>query len=93
MLLCRVVGRVSADRRAPELRGRRLELLETVDRRLEGTGRRYVAVDDLGAAEGQLVLTASAASARLAEGLADLPVDLAVVAVLDAPPACLGGAA
>jgi microcompartment protein CcmK/EutM len=92
MLLCRVVGRVSSDRRAPDLAGRRLDLLETVDRRLAGTGRRYVAVDALGAAEGQLVLTAAAASARLAEGLDGLPVDLAVVAVLDGPPACLGGA-
>ena len=34
MLLCRVVGRVSSDRRASELDGRRLDLLETVDRRL-----------------------------------------------------------
>jgi len=91
VLLCRVIGRVSSDRRAPELDGRRLDLLETVDRRLVGTGRRYVAVDELGAAEGQLVLTAAAASARLAAGLADVPVDLAVVAVLDAAPACLGG--
>jgi ethanolamine utilization protein EutN len=91
MLLCRVIGRVNADRRAPELQGRRLGLLETVDRSLAGTGRRYVAVDELGASEGQLVLTAAAASARLAAGLADLPVDLAVIAVLDAPPACLGG--
>jgi ethanolamine utilization protein EutN len=91
VLLCRVIGRVSSDRRAPELAGRRLDLLETVDRRLVATGRRYVAVDELGAAEGQLVLTAAAASARLAADLADVPVDLAVVAVLDAPPACLEG--
>jgi microcompartment protein CcmK/EutM len=91
MLLCRVVGRVTAPRRVGELQGRRLELLETVGADLRGTGRRYVAVDALGAADGQLVLTAAAASARLAEGLDDLPVDLAVVAVLDAAPACLGG--
>jgi microcompartment protein CcmK/EutM len=92
VLLCRVVGRVTAPRRAGELQGRRLDLLEPVDRGLRGTGRHYVAVDGLGAAEGQLVLTATAASARLAEDLHGLPVDLAVVAVLDAAPPCLGGA-
>ena len=93
MLLCRVSGGSRPTGGASELAGRRLDLLETVDRRLAGTGRRYVAVDALGAAEGQLVLTAAAASARLVEGLDGLPVDLAVVAVLDGPPACLGGAA
>jgi microcompartment protein CcmK/EutM len=82
---------VTAPRRVAELQGRRLDLLETVDRALHGTGRRFVAVDALGAADGQLVLTASAAGARLAEGLEDLPVDLAVVALLDAAPPCLGG--
>ena len=37
----------------------RFVLLETVDRDGRGRGRRYVAVDALGAAEGQLVVTAA----------------------------------
>jgi microcompartment protein CcmK/EutM len=85
MLLARVVGRVDASRRLDAVRPLRLELLETVDRDGTGTGRTFVAVDDLGAAPGQLVVTTSAASARMLPGLAGVPVDLAVVAILDAP--------
>lgn len=84
MLLARVVGRVDASRRLEGVAPLRLELVETVDRAGRGTGRRFVAVDDLGAAAGQLVVTTSAASARMLPGLQGLPIDLAVVAVLDA---------
>jgi microcompartment protein CcmK/EutM len=84
MLLARVVGRVDASRRIESVRPLRLELVETVDRKGAGTGRRFVAVDDLGAAPGQLVVTTSAASARMLRGLQGVPIDLAIVAVLDA---------
>ncbi len=77
MLLARVIGRVDCARRADGLDPFRFDLLETV-----GDGRRYVAVDTLGAAQGQLVVTTSAAAARMVEGVGRVPVDLAVVALL-----------
>jgi microcompartment protein CcmK/EutM len=85
MLLARIVGRVDAAQRLAALAPCRLDLVETVDASGAGTGRRYVAVDTLGAAPGSLVVTASAAAARMVATLADSPVDLAVIAVLDQP--------
>jgi ethanolamine utilization protein EutN len=83
VLLARVTGRVSAPVRAEGLDPCRLVLVETVDREGRGRGRRYVAVDGLGAREGQLVVTTSAAAARMLDGLSGKPIDLAVVAILD----------
>jgi ethanolamine utilization protein EutN len=42
-----------------------------------------VAVDTVGAGEGQTVFTAAAGSARAARGLDGRPVDLAVVGIVD----------
>ncbi len=82
-MLCRVTGRVSAAERTPAIDGLRLLVLEPVDRDGAGRGRSWVAVDRLGAREGQLVVTTAAAAARMSGGLADRPVDLAIVAILD----------
>jgi ethanolamine utilization protein EutN len=78
MLLARVVGRVNAARRIEALEPHRLLVVRT-----ERTGRHYVAVDTHGAVPGELVVTTSAAAARMCERLEGVPVDLCVVAVLD----------
>lgn len=83
MLVCRVIGRVGAARRLGSLDGQRLVVLEQVRRDGVGCGHRWVAVDRLGASEGQLVVTASAAAARMTDGLDGLPVDLSTLAILD----------
>ena len=80
MLLARVVGRVNSARRVESLDPLRLLVVRT-----ERTGRHYVAVDTHGAVPGELVVTTSAAAARMCEHLQGVPVDLAVLAVLDDP--------
>lgn len=47
------------------------------------TGRAIVAIDTMGAGEGQLVLIVQGSSARLAEGFNKLPVDAVVVGLVD----------
>ena len=42
-----------------------------------------IAIDTLGAGEGELVMLAQGSSARQAEGLKQLPVDAAVVGLID----------
>jgi ethanolamine utilization protein EutN len=49
----------------------------------QATGRAIVAVDRIGAGEGELVLIVQGSSARLAEGLANAPIDAAVVGLID----------
>jgi ethanolamine utilization protein EutN len=51
--------------------------------RLDVTGRAIVALDAVGAGEGQLVLIVQGSSARLAEGYNKLPVDALVVGIVD----------
>jgi microcompartment protein CcmK/EutM len=47
------------------------------------TGRAIVAMDTLGAGEGQLVLITQGSSARLAEGCNKVPTDAVVIGIVD----------
>ena len=82
-ILARVLGLVVASPKATELEGVRFAVLQPLDARLEPRGRPVVAVDTVGAGDGQMVFTAAAASARAARGLDGRPVDLAVVGIVD----------
>ncbi len=49
----------------------------------EVTGRAIVALDMIGAGEGQLVLIVQGSSARMAEGCREAPTDAVVVGIVD----------
>ena len=49
----------------------------------EPTGRAIVALDRVGAGEGQLVLITQGSSARMAQGCGDAPIDAVVVGIID----------
>jgi ethanolamine utilization protein EutN len=83
VLVARVSGIVVATPKADELDGLRLAVLTPIGADGQPRGTPAVAVDTLGAAEGQLVFAVSAAPARAVRGLSDRPVDLAVVGILD----------
>lgn len=51
--------------------------------RLEPTGRAIVALDRIGAGQGQLVLVVQGSSARMAEGCGDAPTDAAIIGIVD----------
>ena len=83
MQLARVVGTVVATRKDPKLGGATLLLVENCD--LEGRGRGVflVAVDAVGAGEGEIVLHASGSSARQTTATDGRPVDCAIMAIVD----------
>jgi ethanolamine utilization protein EutN len=83
MLLAEVVGLVVPTPRTGELDGVRFAVLQPLGADRGPRGTRLVAVDTVGAAEGNMVITASAGSARAANGMAARPVDLAVVGIVD----------
>lgn len=83
MVLARVTGLVVATPKAGELDGVRFAVLQPLGSDLGDRGRPLLAVDTVGAAEGQLVLTAAAGSARAASGMTGRPVDLAVIGIVD----------
>lgn len=49
----------------------------------EVTGRAIIAVDTIGAGEGQLVLITQGSSARMAEGFKTTPVDAVIIGIVD----------
>ena len=89
MILARVTGSVVATQKLATLTGRKLLVIEPmrVDEKtqseLRSTGRTLVAVDALGAGEGELVLVVQGSSARLTPETQDVPVDAVVIGIVD----------
>ena len=83
MLLGKVVGTVVATRKEPELVGLRLLLVRELDNAYAATGKLIVAVDAVGAGDGEVVLFAAGSSARLTSATKDRPVDHVIMAIVD----------
>ena len=83
MILARVVGTVVATRKDERLHGSKLLLVQPVTPDGEARGGPLVAVDTVDAGAAETVLIVSGSSARMAEGLADRPVDAAIVGIVD----------
>ncbi len=89
MFLARVEGSVVATKKDASLSGRRLLLLrpQLVDERNPATFRQgqntIVAVDTIGAGEGDMVLFSQGSSARLAADLGDCPIDAVIIGIVD----------
>lgn len=89
MFLARVEGSVVATKKDAAMSGRKLLILrpQLVDdkdptRFRPGTNT-VIAVDSVGAGEGELVLFCQGSSARLAPGLREAPVDAVVIGIVD----------
>lgn len=83
MLLARVVGTVVATRKEPELEGLKLLVLRPCDSSGNPTGAPVVAIDAVGAGNGEVVLYVSGSSARQTAVTRDRPVDATVMAIVD----------
>ncbi len=83
MHLGRIAGNVVCTRKVPELEGFKLLLVEqeTVDGKPKGTY--VVAVDVVGAGDGERVLLVQGSSARQTRKTDRKPVDAAVVGIVD----------
>jgi microcompartment protein CcmK/EutM len=81
--LGRVVGTLVASRKEPLMEGMKLLIVRQLDADNADTGGYVVAVDAVGAGEGEIVLYASGSSARQTEITRDRPVDAVVMAIVD----------
>ena len=84
MILARVVGTVVATRKDPRLVSSKLLIARPMDPHGKPMGNYLVAVDTVDAGVGERVLIVSGSSARMASGLKDMPVDAAIVGIVDA---------
>jgi ethanolamine utilization protein EutN len=93
MFLARVTGNVVATQKDKALSGQKLLVVEPLNVKYEpdtqkpaslgNTGRAIVAIDVVGAGDGQLVLVVQGSSARMTEVTKNLPADAVIVGIVD----------
>lgn len=89
MFLAKVEGAVVATKKDANMGGRKLLLLRPMlvddkdPTRFRPGVNTIVAVDSVGAGEGEMVLFCQGSSARLAPGLKEAPVDAVVIGIVD----------
>ena len=89
MFLAEVIGQVVSTKKDEQMIGRKLLLLrpKLIDDKdptqFKNGANTIVAVDTVGAGEGELVMFCQGSSARAAQGLKQIPVDAAIVAIID----------
>ncbi|HHW91946.1 MAG TPA: EutN/CcmL family microcompartment protein [Firmicutes bacterium] len=84
MIIGKVIGNVVATKKDERLVGHKLLIIQPLDldNSLMDKAPR-VAVDIVGAGMGETVLVAEGSSARLALDISDIPIDAAVVGIVD----------
>ncbi len=82
MLVGKVIGSIVSTRKNENLIGSKFMIVEPLS--VMGEGRdRIVAVDNVGAGIGEMVLVATGSAARIGCNMADAPVDAAIVGIVD----------
>lgn len=89
MFLARVIGSVVSTKKDEVMKGHKLLLLrpmlvdESDPAKFRPGSNTLVAVDAMGAGNGELVLFCQGSSARQTSGMKQLPIDAAVVGIVD----------
>lgn len=84
MIVGRVTGTIVCTQKDPSLMGKKMLVVQPVNIcSLKNEGSPVVALDAVGAGEGELVMVVGGSSARLAEGFAKVAVDQSVIGILD----------
>lgn len=82
MIVGKVVGSVVATRKNENLIGNKFMIVEPYEN-MKGINNRIVAIDNVGAGIGEIVLVAQGSAARIGCGLSEAPIDAAIVGIVD----------
>ena len=82
MVVGKIVGSVVATRKNENLIGSKFLIVEPLET-MGDKKRRLVAIDNVGAGVGEIVLVAQGSAARIGCNLADSPIDAAIVGIVD----------
>ncbi|HHV51155.1 MAG TPA: EutN/CcmL family microcompartment protein [Candidatus Avimonas sp.] len=82
MIVGKVVGSVVATRKNSNLLGSKFMIVEPL-KEMNSQGGRIVAVDNVGAGIGEIVLVALGSAARIGCDMENAPVDAAIVGIVD----------
>lgn len=83
MKLGKVVGKVWATQRDPQLKGVKLYVLQQIDTDLKPVGKPFIAIDAVGSGEGEIVFYVNAREACYALQDRPIPSDASIVGILD----------
>ena len=89
MFIGRITGSIVATQKVDTMVGQKLLVVEPLrvnektKKDLQPTGRTFIVVDTVGAGEGEVVLCVQGSSARNTPGTKALPVDAAVIGIVD----------
>ena len=83
MFLARIIGTVVATQKDPRLEGKKLLICRNIDPDGNDEKGYVVAVDTVQAGFHERVLVVQGSSARMASGCKDVPMDAAIVGVVD----------
>jgi ethanolamine utilization protein EutN len=83
MFLGRVIGTVWSTKKDENLVGAKFLIVREIDLQLKEKERFVVAVDSVGAGEGEVVLVATGSSSRMTSFTKDKPVDAVIMGIVD----------
>lgn len=89
MFLARITGSLVSTQKVASMVGQKLLIVEPLrvdeqdQKSLKPTGRSFVVVDTVGAGEGEVVLCVQGSSARYTPETKALPVDAAIIGIVD----------
>ena len=82
MIIGKVVGSVISTRKNENLVGNKFLIIEPI-KSMAHAGDRLVAIDNVGAGIGEVVLVATGCAARIGCGMESAPIDAAIVGIID----------
>ena len=82
MIIGKVVGSVISTRKNENLVGNKFLIIEPIQS-MAHAGDRLVAIDNVGAGIGEIVLVATGSAARIGCGMESAPIDAAIVGIID----------
>lgn len=82
MIVGKVIGSIVSTRKMGTLVGSKLMVVQPLDS-MEGTKSKIIAIDNIGAGVGEIVLVATGSAARIGSRMADSPIDAAIVGIVD----------
>ncbi len=89
MFIAKITGSLVSTQKVESMVGQKLLIVEPLrvdeqdQKSLKGTGRSFVVVDTVGAGEGEIVLCVQGSSARYTPETKSLPVDAAIIGIVD----------
>lgn len=84
MILAKVIGRVISNQKTPELRGAKLLIVNKVDKyQKEIEDATYVAIDKVGAGQGDVVLVGDSYSTDTSDNIKQAKQDMSIVAIVE----------